>query len=221
MRLTRTILLVLVLVFAGTLMAEAADFGFVKVKGKNLKALREEVASIQKLIKDWKDGEVLYTRETSTGAVFKNHQILVIFAGETSQVTGFLSKAPYEGDVLQKVVGKFLFNSRREGQVKGLTAFAFRREFSSVRDVLKLLQNASARSLYHQLKSAGNGGLPLPKMMGAGQVFHTSVRPENFLFTVEGTNFVDDSKLIAPPGYTTMKDYTAEEAKDYINNLDL
>ncbi len=52
MRTVRRVALVLFLVLVGGLAADAAEFGYVRLSGRDLKKLRTEQASLEKLVRN-------------------------------------------------------------------------------------------------------------------------------------------------------------------------
>lgn len=219
MKMCRSVLVALACAVLVAVSAGAVEYGFVRIKGKNAKGVRDEVTSLEKVVRGWKNGEILFKKETSHGMVFRTIQVIVFFAGESKDLVAFLDKAPYEGDVVKGVKGKFLFNSVHEGAVKGVTAVGLVREFPTIVQLLRALSNASAGSLYKSLKPSPR--LPMERFKGAGQIYNGKIRPENFLFSIDGPNFVDEETLVTPPGWNAIKDYTEQEIKDNIANITL
>lgn len=232
MRILRLVTLILCLVLVVGMAAEAAEFGYVKLAGRDLKKLRSEQASLEKLVRSWPDGAVIYTKLTMSGLFVQRNSILMIIAGEKKSLENFLDKSPYEGDVIKELVGKFLFNFRsaaknEEGKtvMRGKHAIGMVRRYTDPRDLLKLMKDTSVLSLYEKLqdpKAATPGAVvKLHNPKAALKLFANKIRPENFLCDWNGAGFTEESHLVNPPGWESQKEYTDEEAKDYIQNLEL
>lgn len=232
MRILRWVALVLFLVLAGGLVAEAAEFGYVKLSGRDLKKLRAEQASLEKLVRSWAGGEVLYTKLTMSGLFVQRNSILMIIAGEKQALENFLDKSPYEGDVIKELVGKFLFNFRsatkdKDGKtvMRGKHAIGMVRRYANPGDLLGLMKDASVLSLYEKLKDSkaanADAVVKLYDPKAALKLFANKIRPENFLCDWKAPGFTEESDLVCPPGWESQKEYTDEEAREYIENLKL
>jgi hypothetical protein len=131
---------------------DAATYGYVPVKGKRLEELRREVSTLERLIKEWPAGEVLAKIETSSGLVFKKHDIVVLFAGNAKDITQFLTKAPYEGDFLRGIVVRYTFGNYvdKAGQKIPGTHVATR-NVPNIREAVKAHQGVQAMPLFKKL----------------------------------------------------------------------
>ncbi len=232
MRTVRRVALVLFLVLVGGLAADAAEFGYVRLSGRDLKKLRTEQASLEKLVRSWPEGEVLYTKLTMSGLFVQRNSILMIIAGDKNALESFLDKSPYEGDVIKELKAKFLFNYRstvkdKTGKtvIRGRSAAGMVRKYANPRDLLSLLKDASDPSIYEKLQDpkVANANAVEKKFefKGALKLFANMIRPENFLCDWEGPGFKDEAKLLCPPGWESTKEYTEEESKEFIENLEL
>lgn len=137
--------------------AQAATYGYVSVKGKRLESLRREVQTMEMLVKEWPNGEILAKLESSSGLVFKKYEIAVVFAGNAKEITAFLTKAPYEGDFLKNIEVSYTFgnfvNSKGE-KVQG--NFMTTRKFANIREALKANLGQNAMQLWKKLYKKSN-----------------------------------------------------------------
>lgn len=213
-------------------MAEAAEFGYVKLVGRDLKKLRTEQASLEKVVKGWPGGEVLYARLTMSALFVQRNSILMIITGEKKSLEAFLAKSPYEGDVIKELVGKFLFNFRsstkdKDGKtvLRSKHAVGIVRRYTNPRELFSLLKDASVLSVYEKLNdpkaATSDVVVKLHNPIASLKLFANKIRPENYLLDWQGTGFTEESHLINPPGWESQKEYTEEEIKDYIQNVEL
>ncbi|MEW6708737.1 MAG: hypothetical protein AB1403_02855 [Candidatus Riflebacteria bacterium] len=232
MRNLRWLALVLFFVLVGSLTAEAVEFGYVKLAGRDIRKLRSEQASLEKLIRSWPEGQVLYVKLTMSGLFVQRNSILMIFAGEKKALESFLAKSPYEGDVIKELVGKFLFNFRTavknsDGKtvMRGKQAIGLVRRYANPHDLLGLIKNASVLSVYEKIRdpktNVAGTSEKLSSPRGALKLFANKIRPENFLCDWLEYGFTEESNLISPPGWESQKEYTDEEIKENIENLKL
>lgn len=136
--------------------AHAATYGYASIKGKRLESLRREVQTIKMLVKDWPNGEVLATIESSSGFVFKKHEIVVVFAGNSREITTFLTKAPYEGDFIKNVEVSYNFgNYKNKAGEKVAGNFITTRKYPNVRKALEANLGKSAKQLWKKLHKNG------------------------------------------------------------------
>jgi len=232
MRILRLVALILFLILVGGLVAEAAEFGYVKLVGRDLRKLRAEQESLEKLVRGWSEGQVLYTKLTMSGLFVQRNSILMIIAGEKKTLENFLDKSPYEGDVIKELVGKFLFNFRsatkdKDGKtvMRGKHAIGMVRRYTNPSDLLGLMKDVSVLALYEKLKdpkgATADAVVKLSDPKAALKLFANKIRPENFLCDWKAPGFTEESDLVCPQGWESQKEYTDEEAKEFIENLKL
>ncbi len=230
---------VLVLVFAGGVAAEAASFGYVKISGKNLKSLREEQASLEKIIRSWKEGEVILRKETASGLVKTRYTIVTVFAGEKAAIQAFLDKAPYEGDILELLIAKVLFNfdlraidEKGEVIMKGKAGRGMVPRFQDPREFVSIVKNPNIMTVYEKLvlwmnRSAADPRAQLQDLpqlrnpRAAIKLYANKLRPEHFLLEWKGLGYTREERLDAPLGWAGIKDVTPEETQDFLDKLDL
>lgn len=93
-----------VLMLSVVSMAQAAVYGYIVVTGKKADLVAREISTFEKLVQTWKNGEVLYVHNTVSGLVFKKYASVVVFSGEQSKISNFLTSGAYEGDYLKDIV---------------------------------------------------------------------------------------------------------------------
>lgn len=93
--------------------AQAATYGYLVVRGKNLDQINREIDTIERLIKTWNNGELLYKHTIVSGGAFffKKVTATLFFAGSQKEISTFLTSGPYEGDYLRDIVVKFEYRS--------------------------------------------------------------------------------------------------------------
>ncbi len=141
------------LVIAG--IASASTYGYVLVKGKNEAQLDREVATIERLISEWKDGEVLFKLKEVSGALFfKKYTISLVFAGYEKDVSNFLTNGSYEGDIIKDVVVRLTYSSyvsSREAIPGNITLVD--KTFPNIRKALELVKGKDEGAMWEYLKS--------------------------------------------------------------------
>lgn len=127
--------------------AQAAVYGYINVTGRDQEQIAREVATIERLVKTWKNGEVLYTHMVTSGAVFfKKITATVFFAGEQSKISTFLSSGAYEGDYLKDIVLKFDYVSRNgKGEEYHST---FSKKFRNIRDAVNVIKGKDSKAMW-------------------------------------------------------------------------
>lgn len=130
--------------------ANAAVYGYINVTGRDADLIQREVATIERLVKTWKNGEILYTHIVKSGAVFfKKVTATVFFAGEQSKISAFLSSGSYEGDYLKDIVVKFNYVSLDKNEKEVNTTFS--RKFKNVRDAVKSVKDKDYKAMWQDL----------------------------------------------------------------------
>ncbi len=146
--------LVLAVFVAGA--AHAATYGYVVVKGKSEEALDREVSTIERLIKGWDKGEILFKHKVANGIVFfKKFTVTIIFAGLEKDVTAFLSGGPYEGDFVKDVVANFTYSSKADpqtGESEVITVVT--RKFPNIRTAVAAIKGKSETMLWKAFEEA-------------------------------------------------------------------
>ncbi len=136
--------------------AQAAVYGYIVVRGKNVDHINREIETIERLVKTWPNGEVLHKHSVISGGAFffKKITVTVFFAGNQKEISGFLTQGPYEGDYVKDVVVKFNYSSMQDA-----SAFSedinttFTRKFTNVRKALEAIKDKDATTLWNDLKS--------------------------------------------------------------------
>ncbi len=130
--------------------AQAAVYGYINVTGRDQEQIAREVQTIERLVKTWKNGEILYTHMVKSGAVFfKKTTATVFFAGEQSKISAFLSAGAYEGDYLKNIVVKFNYVSLdKKGEEVNTT---FSRKFNNIRDAVKAVKDKDCNAMWNDL----------------------------------------------------------------------
>ena len=129
---------------------QAATYGYIKMRGRKLDQLQREASTFERLVKEWKDGEVLLKQTDSSGIVFKKHEITLVFAGPSRDITKVLTSAPYEGDFVKNVVVRYWFEKRAKGEEKP----SFRtltRKFPNIRKAIEYQKGLSAAALLKKI----------------------------------------------------------------------
>ena len=130
--------------------AQAAVYGYINVIGRDQEQIAREVETIERLVKTWKNGEVLYTHTVKSGAVFfKKVTATVFFAGEQSKISSFLSAGSYEGDYLKNIVVKFNYVSTDKKGEEENTIFT--RKYNNIRDAVKAIKDKDAKAMWKDL----------------------------------------------------------------------
>lgn len=130
--------------------AQAAVYGYINVIGRDQEQIAREVTTIEKLVKTWKNGEILYTHTVKSGAVFfKKITATVFFAGEQSKISSFLSAGSYEGDYLKNIVVKFNYVTEDKRGEEVNTVFS--RKYNNIRDAVKAIKDKDANAMWKDL----------------------------------------------------------------------
>ncbi|HNW33398.1 MAG TPA: hypothetical protein PKM25_00560 [Candidatus Ozemobacteraceae bacterium] len=146
--------LVLAIFIAGA--AHAATYGYVVVKGKSEEALDREVTTIERLIKGWDKGELLFKHKVANGIVFfKKYTVTLIFAGLEKDVTPFLSSGPYEGDFVKDVVAQFAYSSKGDPQSgENEVTTVLTKKFPNIRNAVAAIKGKTDTGLWTELKTS-------------------------------------------------------------------
>lgn len=185
MKKIRVALFLVVALFAFSVVAQAATYGYVSVEGKKLSALQREVKTIEHLIKSWPNGEVLFKKETSSGFVFKKHKVFMVFAGNNKEISKFLTDAPYPGDFLKNITVRYCFGKVLEGQNKAEKVRFINKKFANIRKALVFNVGQTAAQLGKKMRVA--------KSYNKTTVTFYTIKwePENLLF-----NLVDGKTIV-------------------------
>lgn len=175
--------------------AQAAVYGYINVVGRDQEQIAREVTTIERLVKTWKNGEILYTHTVKSGAVFfKKITATVFFAGEQSKISAFLSAGSYEGDYLKNIVVKFNYVSYDKNGEEINTLFT--RKYNNIRDAVKAVKDKDGRAMWKDLAEARKRDYAKHEtkegiVNGSVNVVFYSLQPveENRLF---GITFTDD-----------------------------
>ena len=192
------VLLIAFLFMSMVTAAQAAIYGYIVVRGKNVEQTNREIETIERLIKTWPNGEVLYKHSVVSGGAFffKKITATLFFAGNQKDISGFLTQGPYEGDYVKDIVVKFNYASiGAEGDVNT----TFTRKFANIRKAIETIAGQTGKTLWNELKEskakAYNQHLLNNKLVEplVNVVFY-SVQPveENRLF---GINFSFDEAM--------------------------
>lgn len=146
--------LVLALCIAGA--AHAATYGYVVVKGKSSEALDREVVTIERLIKGWDKGEILFKHKVANGIVFfKKFTVTLIFAGLEKDVSAFLSSGPYEGDFVKDVEAQFTYSSKGDPQTgENNVMTVLTKKFPNIRTAVAAIKGKTDTALWAQFKQS-------------------------------------------------------------------
>lgn len=177
--------------------AQAATYGYVSVKGKKLKQLRREVNTMEMLVKEWPNGEILAKLEYSSGLIFKKHEIVVVFAGNSREITAFLTKAPYEGDFIKNVEVSYSFGnfvSASGEQVAG--NYMATRKFANIRKALQANLGKTSMDLWKKIYKKNND---YKKVDVVVTFYSLKVGEDNRLFTLSGEEGLTRSVPIDMP----------------------
>lgn len=134
--------------------AQAATYGYLVVRGKNLDQINREIDTIERLIKTWNNGELLYKHTIVSGGAFffKKVTATLFFAGSQKEISTFLTSGPYEGDYLRDIVVKFEYRSMAStSPLDGDIITSFTRKFSNIRTALNTIQDKNSDILWNQL----------------------------------------------------------------------
>ncbi len=134
--------------------AQAATYGYLVVRGKNLDQINREIDTIERLIKTWNNGELLYKHTVVSGGAFffKKVTATLFFAGSRNEISTFLTSGPYEGDYLRDIVVKFEYRSMATtSPLDGDIITSFTRKFTNIRNAISAIKNKDSNSLWNQL----------------------------------------------------------------------
>jgi hypothetical protein len=148
------VLAALVLIVCCATLAQAATYGYVVVKGKNLETLDREVTTIERLIKGWDKGEILFKHKVANGIVFfKKFTVTLIFAGYEKDVSAFLANGPYEGDFVKDVEVQFTYASKGDPQAGDpeITT-VLTKKFPNVRNAVAAIKGKTESALWANFK---------------------------------------------------------------------
>ena len=133
--------------------AQSAVYGYINVIGRDQDQIAREVETIERLVKTWRNGEILYTHTVKSGAVFfKKLTATVFFAGEQSKISSFLSAGSYEGDYLKNIVVKFNYVSKDKNGEEINTTFS--RKYNNIRDAVKSIKDKDNKAMWKDLAEA-------------------------------------------------------------------
>ncbi len=183
---------VLALFLSLALSVQAATYGYVILRGKNAEQIQREALTLERLIKTWKNGEVLYTHTVKTGApfIFKRVATTVFFAGDQKNISSMLTTGPYEGDYLRDIVVRFTFSSN--GRKRGSEIVtSFTRKYANIRRAVEEIKGFDSKAIWNRFEDSR--GRDYKKHLVSGEVIDPvanivfySVQPleENRLFGI-------------------------------------
>lgn len=151
----KTFLMVITLL-AVVSMAQAAVYSYIVVRGKNVEHINREIETIERLIKTWNNGEVLYKHTVVSGGAFffKKITSTIFFAGNQKEISSFLTSGPYEGDYVKDIVVKFNFSSMAsKNGLDGDINTTYTRKFTNIRKALETIKDKNSEILWNDLKA--------------------------------------------------------------------
>lgn len=150
--------IVLVMFFAGLVATvQAATYGYMVVRGKDQAHVEREISTIERLIKTWNNGEVLYVHTVKSGVAFflKRITSTIFFAGNRTDISNFLTQGPYEGDYLRDITVSFNYSSLRDKNgYDGEVNTTFTRKYSNIRKAIETIDGKTADTLWEELKAS-------------------------------------------------------------------
>lgn len=151
----RLILAVLLALFV-TGAVHAATYGYVVVKGKSEDALDREVTTIERLIKGWDKGELLFKHKVANGIVFfKKFTVTLVFAGLEKDVSAFLSSGPYEGDFVKDVVVQSVYSSKGDPNAGESTISTVQqKKYPNIRNAVAAIKGKTDNTLWTEFKAS-------------------------------------------------------------------
>lgn len=151
----RLILAVLLALFV-TGAVHAATYGYVVVKGKSEDALDREVTTIERLIKGWDKGELLFKHKVANGIVFfKKYTVTIVFAGLEKDVSAFLSSGPYEGDFVKDVIVQSVYSSKGDPNVGESTiSTVLQKKYPNIRNAVAAIKGKTDNALWSEFKES-------------------------------------------------------------------
>jgi len=135
--------------------AQAAIYGYIVVRGKNIDNTNREIETIERLIKTWPNGEVLHKHSVVSGGAFffKKITATIFFAGNQKDISNFLTQGPYEGDYVKDVVVMFNYSSQASTSAfDGSINTTFTRKFANIRKALETIQGKTAKTFWKDLE---------------------------------------------------------------------
>jgi len=152
LRLIATVILALFIAGA----AHAATYGYVVVKGKSEEALDREVTTIERLVKSWNKGEILFKHKVANGIIFfKKYTVTLIFAGLEKDITAFLSSGPYEGDFVKDVVAQFSYSTKGDPQAgENEVMTVLTKKFPNIRNAVTTIKDKTDNALWAEFKES-------------------------------------------------------------------
>ncbi len=137
--------------------AQAAIYGYIVVRGKNVENTNREIETIERLIKTWPNGEVLHKHSVVSGGAFffKKITATIFFAGNQKDISSFLTQGPYEGDYVKDVVVQFNYSSRLSTNAfDGDINTSFTRKYANIRKALETIKDKDSKNLWNELKES-------------------------------------------------------------------
>ncbi|MDN5279393.1 MAG: hypothetical protein PWR01_3358 [Clostridiales bacterium] len=180
--------------------AQAATYGYVSVKGKKLEMLRREVQTMEMLVKEWPNGEILAKLEYSSGLIFKKHEIVVVFAGNSKEITDFLTKAPYEGDFVKNVEVGYTFGNFVNAKGESIPGnYITTRKYPNIRKALEANLEKTSMDLWKWLYKKNNDYRSVEVVV---TFYSMRINDDNRLFNLTGENGLVKSVPIDYPMVT-------------------
>jgi hypothetical protein len=147
---------ILALFLCLSIAAQAATYGYVVLRGKNAEQIEREVNTLERLIKTWNNGEVLYTHTVKTGLafMFKRVTSTVFFAGDRKNISSILTSGPYEGDYLRDVVVRFNFTSMASKDNFEEINTSFTRKYNNVRNAIEEIKGLDTLGIWSRFEES-------------------------------------------------------------------
>lgn len=155
-KIVRTLLVAFLLV-ALVSAAQAATYGYIVVRGKNIDLINREIDTIERLIKTWHNGEVLYKHTIVSGGAFffKKVAATVFFAGNQKDISAFITQGPYEGDYLKDITVSFNYRSMAsKSNFDGDINTTFTKKYPNIRKAIETIQNKTNKTLWEELQAS-------------------------------------------------------------------
>lgn len=137
--------------------ANAATYGYVVVRGKNAEQIEREISTFERLVKTWKNGEVLYTHTVKSGFAFMFKKVVstVFFSGDQKSISALLTSGPYEGDYVRDVVVRFTFSSlKSEDNYEGEIVTTFTRKYTNVKKAIEEIKGKDCASMWKSFEDS-------------------------------------------------------------------
>jgi len=163
---------------------QASTYAYIKARGKKLDQLQREISTFERLVKEWKNGEILHKQTHSSGLVFKKHEITVVFAGPNSDITKILTSSPYEGDFVKNVVVRYWFEKSKKEEKP--TFRTLTKKFPNIRNAIAFQKGLSASALLKKI----DGKHGCSQVKATASFFSLQEEKDNLIFKwLDGEGF--------------------------------